>query len=324
MCCLFKTRVKSGILLLTVGFLFLSELKAQDYPRDTSYTVSASYQKYLKNFPEITIAEALPGQAIVESRDLVYRDLGERELHLDLYRPKKSKAKAPIVVMVHGGGWISGDKSHMEPLAKTLAARGYVAATVEYRLSPEIEYPAGVQDVKFAIRWLKCQSKKWKADSAKVAILGASAGGQLAALVAYSSGLEKFEVEGGPDASSRVQAAVDMDGVLAFHHPESEEGTVAAKWLGGTYEAIPEIWDEASALYHVTSDDPPTLFLNSSYLRFHAGQDDVIEKLDRYGIESEVHRMGERTPHTFWLFDPWFEPTADYVSGFLDRVFKEQ
>ncbi|MCV9385399.1 alpha/beta hydrolase [Reichenbachiella ulvae] len=318
-----KSSVKFEILLFTVGFLFLSELKAQDFPRDTSYTVASSYAKYLKSFPEITMARAIAGEVIKEQKDLVYRDLGSRQLHVDVFSPKKIKKRAPLVVMVHGGGWISGDKSHMEELAKTLAGRGYVAATVEYRLSPEIEYPAGVQDVKYAIRWLKCQSKKMKIDSSRVAVLGASAGGQLAALVAYSSGVEKFEVEGGPDASSRVQAAVDMDGVLAFNHPESEEGTVAAKWLGGTYEEIPEIWDEASALYHVSSDDPPTLFLNSSYLRFHAGQDDVIEKLNGYGIESEVHQLGDRTPHTFWLFDPWFEPTADYISDFLDGIFKE-
>lgn len=322
MCCLFSAKVKFEVLLFSVGFLFFNQVKAQDFPRDTSYTVQSSYQKYLKYFPDITIAEAIPGGAIKAQHNLVYREIGARQLHMDVFYPKKVK-NAPIVVLVHGGGWISGDKSHMHPLAQTLAGRGYVAAAVEYRLSPEIEYPAGVQDVKYAIRWLKANQKKWKGDSAKVAVLGSSAGGQLAALVAFSSGMAKYEVAEGPAASSRVQACVDMDGVLAFHHPESEEGKVAGLWLGGSYEEIPEIWDEASALHQVTADDPPILYLNSSYPRFHAGQDDMIQKLNVFDIYSEVHGMG-KTPHTFWLFNPWFEPTADYVSGFLDQIWKSE
>ncbi len=73
---------------------------------------------------------------------------------------------------------------------------------------------------------------------------------------------------------------------------------------------------------HVGSKSPPILFVNSSIPRFHAGRNDLIKVLDRYGIFSQVHTF-DKSPHPFWLFHPWFEPTVQKVRGFLDRVFKQ-
>jgi acetyl esterase/lipase len=120
-----------------------------------------------------------------------------------------------------------------------------------------------------------------------------------------------------------VQAIIDIDGILAFHHPESAEGKVAAEWLGGTYEEKPGVWQDASALTHVSKNTPPCLFINSSNPRFHAGRDDMIKKLNDFGIYSEVHTFPD-TPHPFWFFHPWFDPTVKYIVDFLDKVFKKE
>jgi pectinesterase len=169
---------------------------------------------------------------------------------------------------------------------------------------------------------MRAHADEYSADTSKIAMLGVSAGGQLAALTGTTNGVKKLEGNGGNEKeSSRVQAIIDIDGILAFKHPESAEGAVAAAWLGGTYEEKPEVWKEASALTHIDKNTPPFLFINSSLPRFHAGRDDVIKKLDNLKIYSEVHTI-EDTPHPFWLFHPWFEPTVNFTVSFLDRIFK--
>ncbi len=295
-----------------------------DYPRDTSYTLHSAFQKYVKRHPFIKIVKAEIPEDVAKKEDLVYRQLGNRDLKLDVYYPAQKKEKYPAVLLVHGGGWRTGDPSLLEPMAQRLAAEGYVTILPEYRLSLEAPYPAALHDLKAAVRWLRTQSQEFPIDTAKVAVLGASAGGQLAALLGTTSGLPKFEGEGGNNQySSAVQAIVDIDGVLAFHHPESEEGSMAAQWLGGTYEEVPENWEEASALRHAGSQTPPMLFIGSAFPRFLAGKNDMLKILNQYDIYTESYTLPE-APHSFWLFHPWFEPTLDYTLGFLDRVLKEK
>lgn len=312
--------------LLLIIFLFPSGLLAQvsvNYPRDTSYTIHGAYEKHKKNYPNISIpSQALP-EGVEQTKDLVYRSVGERNLHLDVNFPKNTSEQLyPAVLLIHGGGWRTGDKSLMLPMAQQLAARGYVAVAPEYRLSLEAPYPATVHDLKAAIRWMRENATTYNIDTSKIAVLGCSAGGQLAALIGTTNGVEKLEGEGQNHPSSAVQAIVDIDGILAFHHPESEEGTMAAQWLGGDYEKVPEVWNEASALSYANKNTPPILFVGSSFPRFLAGRNDMMEVLNKHGIYSETHVFKE-APHSFWLFDPWFEPTLKYVEDFLKGVFKD-
>jgi acetyl esterase/lipase len=312
--------------LIIVFLLNLTTASAQqpDIPRDTSFTVYSTFIKESKNYPFIQIAEPVLPKNVLYKEDLVYSSPGKRDLHVDVFYPaKKSKKGYPGVVLIFGGGWRSGDKSQSVPMAQQLAAKGYVAAAVEYRLSLEAKYPAAVHDIKAAIRWLRANAVKYNLDKTKIATHGVSAGGQLAALVGTTNGLKAFEGNGGnPKQSSDVQAIIDIDGVLAFKHPESAEGAVAAAWLGGTFEEKPEAWTEASALTHVSKNTPPVLFINSSNARFHAGRDDMIKILDGFKIYSEVHTI-PNTPHPFWLFHPWFEHTMKFTTDFLNKVFKK-
>jgi acetyl esterase/lipase len=309
--------------LMTVGSIIHLASAQNNIPRDTSFTVYSTYIKEQKKRPFIEIADP-PTPAGVKSRvNVVYCSYGDRKLSADVYYPaKSSQKKVPAVIMVFGGGWKSGDRSQNIPIAKRLAAKGYVAVTIDYRLSPEAKYPAAVHDVKAAIRWIRANAKLYNVDTGKVATLGMSAGGQLAALVGATNGNTKLEGDGcNMGYSSDVRAIVDIDGILAFHHPESAEGTIAGEWLGGSYDQTPETWTEASALTYAGRSTPPILFINSSTPRFHAGRDDMIKKLDQFGIYHEQYTLPD-TPHPFWFFHPWFEPTVNYTIGFLDKVFK--
>ncbi|WP_229239632.1 pectinesterase family protein [Echinicola soli] len=291
------------------------------YQIDSSFNLEDSYNQLQKHFPDIQPVRNTAVAGVIED-NVDYKDLGYRRLKMDVFYPEhRQKDRLPGILMVHGGGWRSGHRSLQAPMAKALAKKGYVTAVMDYRLSLEAPYPAGVYDVKDAIKWLKSHAEKFGLDTNRVAISGGSAGGQLAALVAMTNGREAYESpSSGLTASASVHALIDMDGVLAFHHPESSEGTVAAEWLGGTYEEVPEIWDQASALHQLGEVAVPSLFLNSQYPRFHAGQDDMIKKLDKLGVYSEVHTF-EACPHPFWLFRPWFGTTVNFVDGFLQKVW---
>jgi pectinesterase len=297
-------------------------------PRDTSFTVASAAINVLAGYPHATIVFPSLPPGVAERKNLVYASIGTRNLHLDAYLPD-TPARRPYagVILVHGGGWRSGDRSQAVPMAQRLAAAGYVALAVEYRLSPEALYPAALHDLKSAVRWMRAHARELTLDTSRIAALGCSAGGHLAALLGTTNGDRRFEGTGEhPGYSSAVQAVVDIDGVLDFTHPaESGKDTGSAKpsagasWIGATYRERPDLWREASPLQHVSRQTPPILFLNSSLDRFHAGRDEMIVKLQAYGIPSRVQTL-PGTPHPFWFFQPWFDTTCTYVIRFLDTT----
>jgi pectinesterase len=305
-----------GIILL----ISISNFAQYKIPRDTSFTLNGTFLKEQKKRPYITVASPQLKKNVLLKRDIVYRIVNERQLPLDVYYPKNIHKQKPSVLLIFGGGWKSGDKSQNEAMATELANRGYVAVSAEYRLSLEARYPAAVNDLKAAVCWMKINAKTYGIDTSKIAVLGVSAGGQLATLLGTTNDNSIFEdTLRDKSVSAKVHAAIDIDGILAFHHPESNESAVAAQWLGGTYQQQPLVWEEASALNHIDKNTVPFLFINSSNTRFHAGRDDGIKKLDSLHIFSEVHTFSD-TPHPFWFFNPWFNPMMDYIDSFLKKV----
>ena len=295
---------------------------------DTSFTIHSDYNKNLKNYPFIKPVTVTASRKVTERRNLVYCERGDRKLLLDAFFPAARLAKKrPAVLIIHGGGWRSGDRSNHYPLAQQLAAKGYVCFTPEYRLSTEALYPAAVHDLKAAVRWMQANAKTYNIDTAKIAVLGFSAGGELAAFLGTTNGNSAFE---GRDCytnhSSDVDAIVDLDGTLSFVHPESGEGddskriSAATYWFGYAKKDAPELWKEASPLTHVGKHTPPTLFINSSVDRMHAGRDDFMKVLKEHSIYTDVKTFAD-APHSFPLYDPWFEPMVTYIDDFLKKVF---
>lgn len=325
-------------MLKTVALIFgllplfgFAQEKKTGFPRDTSFNVHDTYLKERKYYPFIEAVREFSIPEIAEKRNVVYYSLGERKLHADVFYPAESTQKYPGVILIHGGGWASGDKSHLVPMAQKLTEHGYLAATVEYRLSPEALYPAGVIDLKTAIKWLKINAADFNLDSSKVAVLGTSAGATLASLLATTGGKGVFlSHQLNENASDRVQALVNIDGVTDFTTPsesakdeDPEKPSAGARWFGATYKQKPELWQEASAINYVDAKTPPTIFINSKNARFHAGRGDFLKVLDQNKIYNEVHTI-PRTPHPFWLFYPWFDETWPKVVDFLNYVFKEE
>jgi acetyl esterase/lipase len=318
-----------GWLAASSGALLTGPAKAQEFPapRDTSFTVRSAFVKEKKHYPAISIARPTLPATVRAAYDVTYCTLGARSLRLDIFYPKMKQRKGyPAVLFIHGGGWRSGDRSQHVPMAQQLAAKGYVTATVEYRLSTEAHYPEAVFDLKAAIRWLRANAQHYPLDTTRIAVWGFSAGGQLAALVGTTNDYAPLEGHAGyPNHSSSVQAIVDVDGTLSFLHPESGENahdkpSPASYWFGGVAMEKPAFWEQAGALSHVSPQTPPIAFINSSVVRMHAGREDMIRQLDSYHIYHETHTFQD-APHTFPLFNPWFEPTLNYTADFLRVVF---
>ncbi|MFW0739339.1 alpha/beta hydrolase fold domain-containing protein [Flavobacterium sp. T12S277] len=307
-----------GIVLLLFSKVMLAQ---NQYAVDTSYTEKSTYAKLIKKYPFIKIAEADNKANVLQIEDIVYDKIEKRELHLDAYWNKGKKAN-PGVILIHGGGWKSGNKKQLQVLGQAISAKGYSCFAIEYRLSPEAKYPQAIYDVKNAIKFVKDNAKKFHVDPDKIAILGCSSGGQMAALIGTTNENLAFEDPRNRSvSSSKVQAIVDVDGILAFKHPESEEREMAAFWLNGTYQENPENWEQAAALRHTDKNTPPILFINSSFDRFHAGRDDMIAILNQHKIYNEVRTI-QNSPHSFWFFQPWLDETVYYATQFLNKVFK--
>lgn len=311
-------------------FFLCFQIWAQDkvrvIPKDTSYNVANEFRKNKKRFPEIKIAKDILPAGVSEHRQVVYTTLkntpfGDRDLHVDVFSPKK-KGKYPALIMVHGGGWRSGDKALQIPMAQKLAAKGIVTICVEYQLSMEAKYPAAVYNIKSAVRWARANAEEYGIDPNKIAISGCSAGGQLAMLVGLTSGVASKEGDqGNLGFSSEINAIVDIDGVVDFMAPSSlnltrKPNSPDVEWLGGTFAEKPEIWKDASSIFWANEKSCPILFINSGYSRFHAGQDELIGMMKEWGIYTEVHKFDVKI-HPFWLFEPWVDPTVNYIHDFL-------
>ncbi|MFR9165574.1 MAG: alpha/beta hydrolase fold domain-containing protein [Dysgonomonas sp.] len=334
--------MKKIYILFFFSFLLISSVLSQNIvyidgiPRDTSFTVYGTYIKERKNRPHIKpIYPNLP-ENVEAHEGLVYSTLvktqyGDRDLHLNLYRPKDDK-KYPALLMVHGGGWSSGDLTLQVPMAQQIAAEGYVTIPVEYRLSSEAKYPAAVFDLKTAVKWIRKNADKYGIDTTKIAISGCSAGGQLANLIGATNGNPAYEDKTREYAefSSDVHAVINVDGISDFTTDQSVNSAKEAlkknkipasvKWFDGTFDEKKENWIAASPLFQVTEKSVSVCFINSSIDRFHDGRDEMIAKLNTYNIYTEVHTIPE-TPHPFWLLYPWFDTTVYYMVSYLDKVF---
>jgi acetyl esterase/lipase len=156
-------------------------------------------------------AKAPPGTRV--ERNLEYVANGHERHRLDLYLPEKGGRKFPVVIWLHGGAWIRGDKANC--YAAPLVAKGYAAVSMNYRFLQHAEFPAQIEDCKAAVRWLRANAKKYNLDPERIGVMGASAGGYLAALLGTTGNAK--ELEGGLgnlEQSSRVQAVIDFFGPL--------------------------------------------------------------------------------------------------------------
>ena len=209
-------------------------------------------------------------------QDVTYNTVDGHELAMDVYYPT-SGGPWPGVVFVHGGGWTEGDKA---PLPMVPTASGYLVVSLNYRMYPAYRFPAMIEDVKFAIRFLRAHAAGYNLDPERIAVIGHSAGGHLAALAGLVDEHAGWDVGPYQAQSSRVQAVVEMSGPtdLTGQFPEVVE-ELKANVFGR------EQFISASPVTYVRPDAPPFLII-------HGEKDAVVPVEQAYRLYEALRKAG--------------------------------
>ncbi len=248
---------------------------------------------------------AAPAQFV---RDVVYAEAGGETLRLDAAMPA-GPGPFPIALLIHGGGWTGGDKAgDIAPWLEPLAAAGFTAFSINYRLAPKHRWPACRDDVLAAIRWAKAHAADYKGDSARIALIGYSAGGHLACFAATDSA-----------ADVRVQAVVGLAALTDFEQELPQRGHVLGRAQQGLLARGPELTPESLALLralspvkHLRAGLPPFLLVHGDadrsvpYIQSVVFQDRLLAlgvRCDLLTLPGAPHRMSE-----------WDKFQADYVA----------
>ena len=198
-------------------------------------------------------------------QDVVYCTAEDVALTMDIKYPDKSTgAPFPIALNIHGGSWSGGDKTKSESAAdiSELIARGYVVAAVNYRLAPKYKFPAQIQDVKCAVRFLRANAQKYFIDPKHIGAWGCSAGGHLAALLGVTDPSNGFEGTGAYlDQSSRVQAVALLSAPTDITLYDAVARAEMLKHVFGSLVGINPVLVKASPTTFVSPDDPPFLIV---------------------------------------------------------------
>ncbi|MDV6030523.1 MAG: sulfatase-like hydrolase/transferase [Phycisphaera sp. RhM] len=263
--------------------------------------------------------------------DVTYARYGDRTLEMDIYRPKGDWGALPAVVCIHGGGWANGNRTSHRKIAQALAARGYVAATISYRLSGEAPFPAAIHDCKAAVRFLRAHAKAYGIDPAKIGAIGLSAGGHLTALLATSAGNEALEGQGGnPTFSSAIQAAVPMGAQTDLLSQRTREisatadrGTIWRQFFDGAAEDQPETYRLASPLQHLDKTDPPCWFITGETDDPSTHADEFRKRMGELDIPSRLTVIKD-APHPFLGKQAWFDEAIDAADAFFRKRLKDE
>jgi pectinesterase len=248
---------------------------------------------------------------------------------MDIYRPKGAWGELPAVVCIHGGGWAKGNRANHQNVAQALAARGYVAATISYRLSSESPFPAAIHDCKAAVRFLRANAKSFGIDTENIGAIGLSAGGHLTALLATSGGAKELEGDGGNAGySSAIQAAVPMGAQTDFLSKRTREismiedrGQIWRQFLGGTQEDKPATYRLASPLHHLGNNAPPCWFISGETDDPSTHADGFRQRMEALGIQSGLTIIKD-APHPFLGKQVWFDETIETAVNFFERTLK--
>lgn len=280
--------------------------------------------------------EDLPPGIVLE-REIHYCDGASHAWRLDLARPVEDTAKPQAaVVIIHGGGWIEGDKSSFSTPKNPppgnvydFVKRGFVAVTINYRMSKEAPYPAALHDCKCAVRWLRSHAQKYHLDPERIGVWGNSAGGHLALLMAMTNDQPDFEGDGPwKEFSSRVQCAVSDSGPIDMiaQHEHAGLRVVVEKFLGGPPdgERLP-LYRQASPATHIHPNVPPLLLIYGvadNQIPIESA-DRFVQALDAAGLKDvSYHRLAKvgHCPHSL-IRVPWVD---DVVQEFFARTLSSE
>lgn len=272
---------KASFLIVLVSMLAQLQVRPAD-PIASRKAASRSEPAGISGLPE--------GTRVL--RDLSYIPNGHLRQRLDLYLPS-SPGPVPLIVVIHGGAFLGGDKAH-EDVSLFLKA-GYAAASLNYRLSGDALFPAAVQDCKAAVRWLRIHAVQYGLDPERFGAWGASAGGNLVAMLGVTGDSKEFDA--GPDleTSSRVQAVADYFGPTDFLQMDAHrlpDGQVhdaadspESRYVGGAIQEHKAVVAKANPITFISEKTPP-------FYIAHGDRDPLVPYHQSVLLEAALKRAG--------------------------------
>ena len=267
---------------------------------------------------------AVPDNVTFE-RGVEFSNPAGQPLQLDIAVPKDGPGPFPAVLCIHGGGFRAGTRDGYDGLCVQLAQRGYVAATVTYRLSPAAQFPAAVQDCKTAVRWLRANAAKYRLDPARIGATGGSAGGHLALFLGVTAGVPEFEGTGNPTQSSAVACVVSFSGPTDFtksYGKSVDAAEVLPLFFGGDLTTKLREHIHGSPLNWITPRAAPTLCIHGTadpYVAYEQAQW-IVERMKASAVPADLLTL-EGAGHgfkgddatkaqdaMFAFFDQWLKP----------------
>lgn len=313
--------MKKLIIILTIisNSFLLSQSEPLEMPDGyySNFTLKVAY--FLGTLDLIEKMPPVP-ESLVEQKDIVYKEIDTIQLKLDIYRKKELTQKRPLIIFIHGGAWKGGDKKDYRRYLVDFAEKGYITATIQYRLTKVAKFPAAVNDVKCAVKWLKANADNYLIDVNKIAIVGGSAGGHLAMMIGYSSDTEKFNECNVENSDTKVNAIVNLYGPTDLTTDYAKNHPSVINFIGKSYNEDPNIFKAASPLFYITKDDTPTLIFQGTLdeLVPYSQSDSLKSRLDKIGVPAEYHKL-EGWPHTMDLS----VEVNKYCQYYMDRFFNK-
>lgn len=261
-------------------------------------------------------------------RDVTYCTMDGVDLTMDIYYPTTKEKQWPVIVYVHSGGWTSGTKAVGMVDKETLQEAGFLLVSVEYRLAPTYKFPAMIEDVKCAVRFLRAHADEYNIDPERFGAIGLSAGGQLVSLLGLTDQTAGFDVGEYLNYSSQVQAVVDICGVADLTPPFTKTLFFDRMEVFGTFDDRDPIFAKASPVSYVTPGAPP-------FLMFHGEFDTTVppkqsmrllNHLDVSGVEAELVLV-KNADHSFLSangkpIDPSLEEIENKIVSFFEQKLK--
>ncbi|WP_296398544.1 alpha/beta hydrolase [Acidaminococcus timonensis] len=296
------------------------------------------------HYPSKTLEVAPTKTEVKQISGVVYEQVPSRgyanvPMQLDLLQPQK-KTKMPAIVYVTGGGFINANRDNGVQLRNYLAEKGYVVASITYRVAPTAQFPQPLEDVKASIRYLRAHADQWNIDKDRIGIIGGSAGGYLSAFAGTTSGTKTFDKGENLQESSKVNCAVDLYGLSDLsrvgmdYSPEVQQlhksaGATEALWVNGSpvfggkdggILADPKAAEAANPIAYIGKNSAPMLLMHGTADKVVSpGQTDLLyQALKEKGVPAERYEIpGAAHGGVYWVQDKVLQVIGDFFDRYL-------
>ena len=267
-------------------------------------------------------------QKFFKKSDVIYGRIGNQELKGTLFLPDIDKnaekiRSTPVVIYIHGGGWRGGSRERFYTWAEKLTMSGMAGFCISYRLSKKNKYPAAIQDTKCAVRFLRANAEKYGINPDRIGAVGSSAGAHLAACLATTGNkrIKTWENSGGyTNFDSNIHAAVlfngefDLPGWWDYRH----HNDFMLDFMGKSFEKVPEIYKEASPLFHIDNQTCPCLLVHGEKDNIAPLKQsvDFYQRLTAAGGKADLIRVPE-AGHAWFYDEPYNSQCLQYTREYL-------